>query len=59
MDMLICTMMDVVIILAKLVCHLCFVCTLNYLFGGHMYYGGITAPIAVSSVNSAILEYLY
>jgi hypothetical protein len=30
-DMLISSMMDVVIILAKLVCHLCFVCKLNYL----------------------------
>jgi hypothetical protein len=59
MDMLICTMMDVVIILAKLVCHLCFVCKLNYLFGGHMYYGGITTPIAVSSVNLAILEWVH
>ena len=32
MDMLISSMMDVVIISAKLVCHLCFVCKLNYLF---------------------------
>jgi hypothetical protein len=42
MDMLISLMMDVVIILAKLVCHLCFVCKLNYLFGGHMCYDGVT-----------------
>ena len=42
MDMLISSMMDVVIILAKLVCHLCFVCKLNYLFGAHMRYGGVT-----------------
>ena len=59
MDMLISLMMDVVIISAKLVCHLCFVCKLNYLFGAHMCYGGVTAPIAVSSANSAIVEYLY
>ena len=32
MGMLIVSMMDVVIISAKLVCHLCFVCKLNYLF---------------------------
>ena len=38
MDMLISSMMDVVIILVKLVCHLC----LNYLFGAHMRYGGVT-----------------
>ena len=42
MDMLISSMMDVVIISAKLVCHLCFVCKLNYLFGAHMRYGGVT-----------------
>jgi hypothetical protein len=42
MDMLISLMMDVVIISAKLVCHLCFVCKLNYLFGGHMCYDGVT-----------------
>jgi hypothetical protein len=59
MDMLISSMMDVVIILAKLVCHLCFVCKLNYLFGAHMCYGGVIAPIVVSSVNSAVVEYLY
>jgi hypothetical protein len=59
MDMLISSMMDVVIILAKLVCHLCFVCKLNYLFGAHMCYGGVTAPVAVSSVNSVVVEYLY
>ena len=41
MDMLISLIMDVVIILAKLVCHLCFVCKLNYLFGAHMCYGGV------------------
>jgi len=41
MDMLISSMMDVVIISAKLVCHLCFVCKLNYLFGAHMRYGGV------------------
>jgi hypothetical protein len=40
--MLISSMMDVVIISAKLVCHLCFVCQLNYLFGVHMRYGGVT-----------------
>ena len=51
--------MDVVILSAKLVCHLCFVCKLNYLFGVHMCYGGVTAPVAVLSVNSAIVEYLY
>jgi hypothetical protein len=59
MDMLISSMMDVVIILAKLVCHLCFVCKLNYLFYARMCYGGVTALIIVSSVNSAIVEYLY
>ena len=59
MDMLISSMMDVVIILAKLVWYLCFVCKLNYLFGAHMCYGGVTAPITVSSVNSAVVEYLY
>ena len=42
MDMLISSMMDVIIISAKLVCHLCFVCKLNYLFGAHMRYGGVT-----------------
>jgi hypothetical protein len=42
MDMLISSMMDVVIILAKLVCHLCFVCKLNYLFCAHVRYDGIT-----------------
>ena len=36
------TMMDVIIIGAKLVCLLCFVCKLNYLFGAHMRYGGVT-----------------
>ena len=59
MDMLISSMMDVVIISAKLVCHLCFVCKLNYLFGVHMCYGGVTAPVAVSSVNSVVVQYLY
>ena len=59
MDMLISLMIDVVIILAKLVCHLCLVCKLNYLFSAHMCYGGGTAPIAVSSFNSAVVEYLY
>ena len=59
MDMLIFSMMDVVIISAKLVCHLCFVCKLNYFFVAHMCYGAIKAPVAVSSVNSAIVEYLY
>ena len=59
MDMLISSMMDVVIISAKLVCHLCFVCKLNYLFGVHMCYCGVIAPIAISSVNSAVVEYLY
>jgi hypothetical protein len=58
-DMLISSMMNVIIISAKLVCHLCFVCKLNYLFGAHMCYGGVTSPVAVSSVNSAIVEYLY
>jgi hypothetical protein len=58
-DMLISSMMNVVIISAKLVCHLCFVYKLNYLFGAHMCYGGVTAPVAISSVNSAIVEYLY
>ena len=43
MDILISSMMDVVIILAKLVCHLCFVRKLNYFFGVHMCYGGVTA----------------
>jgi hypothetical protein len=56
MDMLISSMMDVVIISAKLVCHLCFVCKLNYLFGAHMCYGGVTALITVSSINSAIVH---
>ena len=42
MDMLISSMMDAIIISAKLVCHLCFVCKLNYLFGAHMHYGGVT-----------------
>jgi hypothetical protein len=41
MDMLISSMMDVVIISAKLVCHLCFVCKSNYSFGAHMHYGGV------------------
>jgi hypothetical protein len=41
MDMLISSMIDV-IISAKLVCHLCFVCKLNYLFGAHMRYCGVT-----------------
>ena len=59
MYMLISSMMDVVIVLAKLVCHLFFVCKLNYLFGAHMCYGGVIAPIAVSSINSAVVEYLY
>ena len=59
MDMLISLMMDVVIISAKLVCHLCFVCKLNYLFGAHMCYGGVTAPVAILSVNSAVVQYLY
>ena len=59
MDMLISSMMDVVIISTKLVCHLCFVCKLNYLFGAHMCYGGVTTLVAVSSVNLAIVEYLY
>jgi hypothetical protein len=58
-DMLISSMMDVVIISTKLVCHLCFVCKLNYLFGAHMCYGGVTAPITVSSINSAVVQYLY
>jgi hypothetical protein len=58
-DMLISSMMDVVIISAKLVCHLYFVCKLNYLFGAHMCYGGVTAPITVSFVNLAVVEYLY
>jgi hypothetical protein len=57
--MLISLMMDVAIILAKLVCHLCFVCKLNYLFGAHMCYRGGTAPFAISSVNSDVVEYLY
>ena len=59
MDMLIFSMMDVVIISAKLVCHLCFVYKLNYLFGAHMCYGGGTAPVAVSSVNLVVEEHLY
>ena len=59
MDMLISLIMDVVIILAKLVCHLCFVYKLNYLFGAYMRYGGVIAPVAISSVNSTIVEYLY
>ena len=59
MDMLISSMMDVVIISAKLVCHLCFVCKLNYLFGAHMCYGGVTTPVIISSINSAIVDYLY
>ena len=45
---------DVVTISAKLVCHLCFVCKLNYLFGAHMFYGGVTTPVTVSSVNLAV-----
>ena len=59
MDMLISSMMDVIIISAKLVCHLCFVCKLNYMFGMQMCYGVVIAPIAISSVNSAVVEYLY
>ena len=59
LDILIFSTMDVVIISAKLVCHLYFVCKLNYFFGVHMCYGGVTAPIAVSSVNSVVVEYLY
>ena len=59
MDMLISSMMDVVIILAKLVCHLCFVSKLNYLLGAHMCYSGVTAPIAISSINSVVVQYLY
>jgi hypothetical protein len=59
MDMLISSMMDVVIISAKLVCNLCFVCKLNYLFGVHTCYSGITAPVAISSVNSPVVQYLY
>ena len=59
MDMLISSLMDVVIILAKLVCHLCFVCKLNYLFGAHMCYDGVIAPIVVSSINLAVVQYLY
>jgi hypothetical protein len=55
MDMLISSMIEVVIISAKLVCHLCFICKLNYLFGAHMHYGGVTASVAVSSVSSAIV----
>jgi hypothetical protein len=42
MDMLISSIKDVVIVATKLVCHLCFVCKLNYLFGAHMCYGGVT-----------------
>ena len=59
MDMLISLMMDVVTISAKQVCHLCFVCKLNYLLGAHMCYDGVTAPITISSVNLAVVEYLY
>jgi hypothetical protein len=60
MNMLISSMtMDVIIISAKLVCHLCFVCKLNYLFGAHMCYGGVTAVVAISSINLAVVEYLY
>jgi hypothetical protein len=59
MDMLISSMMYVVIISAKLVCYLCFVCKLNYLFGAHMCYGGVIAPIAISFINSAVVQYLY
>jgi hypothetical protein len=59
MDMFISSMMDVVIILAKLVCHHCFVCKLNYLFGVHMCYGGVIALVTISSINSAVLQYLY
>jgi hypothetical protein len=55
MDVLIFSMMDVVIISAKLVCHLYFVCKLNYLFGAHMCYGGVTAPIVVLSINLALV----
>jgi hypothetical protein len=58
MDMLISLMMYVVIISAKLVCYLCFVCKLNYLFGAYMCYGGVTAPVTVSSINSVVVEYL-
>jgi hypothetical protein len=57
--MLISSMMDVVIVLGKLVCHLCFVCKLNYLFGVHMCYSGVTTLVAISSINLAIVEYLY
>jgi hypothetical protein len=39
MDMLFSSMVDVVIISVKLVCHLWYVCKLNYLFGTHMCYG--------------------
>ena len=59
MDMLISSMMDVVIILAKLVHHLCFVYKLNYLFGAHMCYSGVIALVAISSINSAVVQYLY
>ena len=59
MDMLISSMMDVIIFSAKLVCHLCFIYKLNYLFGAHMCYGCVTAPIIVSSFNSAVVAYLY
>jgi hypothetical protein len=52
MDMLNSSMMDIVIISAKLVCHICFIYKLNYLFGVHMCYSGVTAPVAVSSINS-------
>ena len=59
MDMLISSKMDVVIVSTKLACHLCFICKLNYLFGAHMCYGGVTAPVAISSVSLAVVEYLY
>ena len=59
MDILISSMMDVISISAKLVCHLYFVCKLNYLFGVYMCYGGVTAPVAISSVSLAVVEYLY
>jgi hypothetical protein len=60
MDILISSMMmDVIIISVKLVCHLCFVCKLNYLFGAHMYYGGVIAVVTISSINLAVVEYLY
>jgi hypothetical protein len=59
MDILISSMIDVVIISAKLVCHLCFVYKLNYFFGAHICYGGVIAPVAILFVNLAVVEYLY